>query len=83
MSVLRSTSQRSIAPSERRAVSNICHMDQTMAIILAAFIVLVPVLSTFLGAESRPDFLRVDRKSEHPAVGSLRPEDWPPSEFER
>jgi hypothetical protein len=71
----------SIAPSDRRAASNICHMDQTMAIILAAFIVLVPVLSTFLGAESRPDFLRVDRRSRFRMVGSMRSEDWPPSEF--
>jgi hypothetical protein len=58
-------------------------MDQTMAIIFAAFIVLVPVLSTFLGAESRPDFLRVDRKPRYRMVGSMKPEDWPPSEFER
>jgi hypothetical protein len=55
-------------------------MDQTMGIIFLAFIVLVPVLSIFLGAESRPAFLRVDRK---PEVGSMRPEDWPRSEFER
>ncbi|MGH2712330.1 MAG: hypothetical protein ACRDM7_00285 [Thermoleophilaceae bacterium] len=58
-------------------------MDQTMGIIFLAFIVLVPVLSTFLGAESRPGFLRVDRKPEFRAVGSMQPEDWPPSEFER
>jgi hypothetical protein len=58
-------------------------MDQTMGIIFLAFIVLVPVLSTFLGAESRPEFLRVDRKPEFRRSGSMRPEDWPPSEFER
>jgi hypothetical protein len=58
-------------------------MDQTMAIIFVAFIVLVPVLSTFLAAESRPAFLRVDRKPDFRAVDSMRPEDWPPSEFER
>jgi hypothetical protein len=58
-------------------------MDQTLGIIFLAFLVLVPALSTFLAAESRPAFLRVDRKPEHPAVGSMRPEDWPPSEFER
>ena len=50
--------------------------------IFLAFIVIVPLLSTFLGAESRPEFRRVDRKPEPPA-GSMRPEDWPPSEFER
>jgi hypothetical protein len=58
-------------------------MDQTLGIIFLVFLVLVPVLSTFLGAESRPAFLRVDRKPEFPVVGSMRPEDWPPSEFER
>jgi hypothetical protein len=58
-------------------------MDETMAIILLAFIVLVPALSTFLGVESRPDFLRVDRKPRFRMAGSMRPEDWPPSEFER
>jgi hypothetical protein len=58
-------------------------MDQTMAIILVAFIVLVPALSTFLGAESRPDFLRVDRRPRFRMVGSMDPKDWPPSEFER
>jgi hypothetical protein len=58
-------------------------MDQTMGIFFLAFIVLVPVLSTFLGAESRTGFRRVDRKPELRTVGSMRPEDWPPSEFER
>ena len=54
-----------------------------MGIIFLAFIVVVPVLSTFLGAESRAGFRRVDRKPELRTVGSMRPEDWPPSEFER
>jgi len=54
-----------------------------MAIILFAFIVLVPALSTFLGAESRPDFLRVDRRDRFRMSGSMDPKDWPPSEFER
>jgi hypothetical protein len=58
-------------------------MDQTLGIIFLAFLVLVPVLSTFLGAESRPAFLRVDRKPEFRVVDSMRPEDWAPSEFER
>jgi hypothetical protein len=58
-------------------------VDQTLGIIFLAFLVVVPVLSVFLGAESRPAFLRVDRKPEVPASGSMRPEDWPPTEFER
>jgi hypothetical protein len=40
-------------------------------------------LSPILGADSRPDWRRPDRKPEFPVSGSLRPEDWPPSEFER
>jgi hypothetical protein len=58
-------------------------MDQTLGIIFLAFLVLVPLLSTFLAAESRPAFLRVDRKPDFRAVGSMKPEDWPASEFER
>jgi hypothetical protein len=59
-------------------------MDPTaIGIILLAYIVIVPVLSTFLGAESRPDFLRVDRRPRSRWAGSMNPKDWPPSEFER
>jgi hypothetical protein len=55
-------------------------MDQTLGIIFLSFLVVVPVLSMFFGAESRPAFRRVDRKPD-PVVGSMRPEDWPPTEF--
>jgi hypothetical protein len=58
-------------------------MDQTIGIILLAFLVVVPALSTFLGAESRRSWQRVDRKPQLRTVGSMRPEEWPPSEFER
>jgi hypothetical protein len=56
---------------------------EPIAVILLAFLVVVPVLSTFLGVESRRSWLRVDRKPELRTVGSMRPEEWPPSEFER
>jgi hypothetical protein len=56
-------------------------VDQTLGIIFLAFLVVVPVLSVVFGAESRPAFLRVDRRPELPVVGSMRPEDWPPTEF--
>jgi hypothetical protein len=52
-------------------------------------IFLVPVtvgtifLSPILGADSRPEWRRPDRRSSFRAAGSLRPEDWGPSEFER
>jgi hypothetical protein len=53
-------------------------MDPAMAIIFVTFLVLVPVLSVFFGAESRPGFLRPERKP-RPMVGSMNPRDWPPS----
>jgi hypothetical protein len=56
-------------------------VDQTIGIIILAYLVVVPVLSIFLGAENRPAFRRVDRKPEPPMVGSMRPKDWPPTEF--
>ena len=58
-------------------------MDQTIGIIILAYIVLVPLLSTFLGAEGRPGFRRPERKPEFRFSGSMRSKDWPPSEFER
>jgi hypothetical protein len=54
-----------------------------IAVILLAFLVVVPALSTFLGVDSRRSWVRVDRKPEVRVVGSMRPEDWPPTEFER
>jgi hypothetical protein len=41
------------------------------------------LLSPILGAESRPEWLRPDRKSSFRMAGSMRPEDWEPSDFER
>jgi hypothetical protein len=36
-----------------------------------------------LATGHRPAFLRVDRKPESRMAGSMRPEDWPPTEFKR
>jgi hypothetical protein len=58
-------------------------MDQTIGIILIAFLVVVPALSTILRVEDRRAFRRVDRKPEILVVGSMRPEEWPPTEFKR
>ena len=49
--------------------------------LLAAMLAAI-VFGPIFGAESRPGFLRPDRKP-HPFAGSLRPDDWEPSEFER
>jgi hypothetical protein len=54
-------------------------MDQAMAIVLGAVLLLVCILSPFFGAESRPEWKRVDRKPRFRMVGSMCPEDWPDS----
>jgi hypothetical protein len=54
-----------------------------VALFIAAVLLGVCVISPFLGAESRPDFLRPDRKSSFRMVGSMRREDWAEEEFER
>jgi hypothetical protein len=58
-------------------------MDATMTIILLAVMLVVIVGGPLLGAESRPAWLRVDRKPRWRMSGSMRPEDWPPSDFKR
>jgi hypothetical protein len=58
-------------------------MDQTMGLILSVFIVAVAVLAPIIGADSRPGWQRVDRKPRFRMCGSMRREDWPPSEFDR
>jgi hypothetical protein len=58
-------------------------MAGTMAIILIAVMLFVIVVGPRFDAESRPGWLRVDRKPRSPMSGSMRPEDWPPSEFKR
>ena len=49
--------------------------------LLAAMLAAI-VFGPILGAESRPGFLRPDRKPQ-PFAGSMRADDWEPSEFER
>jgi hypothetical protein len=54
-----------------------------MGLILSVFIVAVAVLAPIIGADSRPGWQRVDRKPRFRMCGSMRREDWPPSEFDR
>jgi hypothetical protein len=58
-------------------------VDGTMALILGGVLLFVIVAAPFFGAESRPAWLNVDRRPSFRMVGSMRPEDWPPSEFKR
>jgi hypothetical protein len=46
-----------------------------IAIIFTAMVVGTIVLAPFFGAESRPDFLRPDRKAPRFTFGSTRPSD--------
>ncbi len=57
--------------------------DGTMAIVLGGVLLFVVIAGPLFGAESRPAWRNVDRKPSFRMVGSMRPEDWPPSEFRR
>jgi hypothetical protein len=57
--------------------------DETVAIILGGVLLFVVIAAPLYGAESRPAWRNVDRKPSFRMVGSMRPEDWPPSEFRR
>jgi hypothetical protein len=57
--------------------------DGTMALILGGVLLFVVIAGPLFGAESRPGWRNVDRPPSFRMVGSMRPEDWPPSEFKR
>ena len=50
--------------------------DGTMAIVLGGVLLFVVIAGPLFGVESRPAWLRVDRKPGFRMVGSMRPEDW-------
>ena len=52
-----------------------------MAIVLGGVLLFVVIAGPLFGAESRPAWRRVDRKARFRMVGSMRREDWPPSEW--
>jgi hypothetical protein len=57
--------------------------DQTMAIVLGGVLLFVVIAGPLFGADSRPGWRNVNRKPSFRMVGSMRPEDWPPSQFKR
>jgi hypothetical protein len=57
--------------------------DGTVAIVLGGVLLFVAIAAPLFGAESRPGWRNVDRRPTFRMVGSMRPEDWPPSEFKR
>jgi hypothetical protein len=57
--------------------------DGTVAIVLGATLLFVVIAGPLFGADSRPAWRNPNRKARFRMVGSMRPEDWPPSEFRR
>jgi hypothetical protein len=57
--------------------------DETVAIALGGVLLFVVIAAPLFGAESRPAWRNVNRKPSFRMVGSMRPEDWPPTEFKR
>ena len=51
-----------------------------MAIILTGVLLFVVVFGSLFGADSRPGWKDVQRKPRFRMVGSMRREDWPPSQ---
>jgi hypothetical protein len=58
-------------------------MDGTMALILVAVMLFVIIGGPIFGADSRRSWRNVNQRPSQRTVGSMRPEDWPPSEFKR
>jgi hypothetical protein len=76
--------QRSSDNSPRPGYDSSSHdseTDGTMALVLAAVLLFAAIGGPLFGAESRPEWRNVDRKPSFRMFGSMRPEDWPPSDF--
>jgi hypothetical protein len=58
-------------------------MDGTMALILLGVLLFTSIGGPLFGADSRAAWRNVDRKPRFRMVGSMRPEDWPDSDFRR
>jgi hypothetical protein len=58
-------------------------MDGTVALALFAVMVFVIVAGPLLGADSRRAWRNVERRPRTRIVGSMHPDDWPPSDFRR
>jgi hypothetical protein len=57
--------------------------DGTVALVLGGVLLFVVIAGPLFGADSRPAWRNVDDKPRFRMVGSMRPDDWPPSEFKR
>ena len=69
-------------PSSHKSQQDVAP-DQTMAIVLGGVLLFVVIAAPLFGADSRPGWRNVNGKPSFRMVGSMRPEDWSPSEFKR
>jgi hypothetical protein len=53
--------------------------DGAMVFVLGGVLLFVVIAGPLFGADSRPAWRNVNRKPSFRMVGSMRPEDWPPS----
>ena len=67
--------EQQISPTSTQDVA----ADGTVAIVLGGVLLFVAIAGPLFGADSRPAWRNVDRKPSFRMVGSMRPEDWPPS----
>jgi hypothetical protein len=58
-------------------------MEEAIAIVLGGVLLFVVVVGSLFGADSRPGWEYVERKPRFRMTGSMRREDWPPSDSER
>jgi hypothetical protein len=54
-----------------------------MAIVRGGVLLFVVVFESLFGADSRPGWRNVERKPRFRMTGSMRREDWPPSDSQR
>ena len=56
---------------------------EVLALILVGVMLFAAIGGPLFGVDSRPAWRNVERKPRFRMSGSMRPEDWPPSEFKR
>jgi hypothetical protein len=67
-----------LVAADPRAYHLVTSMEPEILVLVLTAIAIV--FGPILGAESRPGFRRPERNP-RPMVSSMRPSDWPPSEF--
>ena len=66
-----------------RVVVTFVTWTERWPLILVLVMLFVIVFGPLFGADSRRSWRNVNQKPRERTVGSMRPEDWPPTEFKR